>query len=314
MKHQMAVYLDEKLANYGFGPDHPFNNARYAAFRDAFLQKHLDERVAILQGYSATVDELSRFHEYEYIDFVKKMSTAGYGLLDTGDTPAFLGVFEAAAQVVGCTLHATHEIAKGLIKRAFIPIAGLHHAGRDHAAGFCVFNDIGVAIETLRSSYQIKTIAYVDIDVHHGDGVFYAFENDPNLIFADIHEEGIYPGSGQADEQGKGKAKGRKLNIPLAPFSGDDVFLNAFKRVIQFIEMHQPEFIIFQCGADSIANDLLGGLRYSTNAHAYAAKRLRALADTFAKGRMLALGGGGYNLKNIAEAWTAVVGQMVENV
>ncbi len=222
-------------------------------------------------------------------------------------------VYPAAATVVGTTLAALDAIMSGATARAFVPIAGLHHARRDSAAGFCVFNDCGVAIEALRRQYDMHRIAYVDIDAHHGDGVFYAFEDDPDLIFADLHEDGryLYPGTGRADETGSGAAVGAKLNIPMPAGAGDDAFRRQWERVEGFLDAARPGFIILQCGADSLGGDPLAHLAYTPDAHAHAAQRLCVLADRHAAGRVLALGGGGYDLDNLASAWTAVVEALV---
>lgn len=311
MAPQLAVYLDDRLAKYGFPDGHPFSESRYFAFKDALLQRELVKHLMLSLGKRATEEELLFFHTQAHVDFVKKMSHRGTGYLDQGDTPAFPGMYEIACTVVGTTLDAAAKIASGYVERAFVPIAGLHHGYRDHAEGFCVFNDIGVAIEMLRRQFAISTIAYIDIDVHHGNGVFYSFEDDPALIFADIHQEGIYPGSGFAAERGTGLATGKKLNIPLPPFSGDDKFFAAFERITHFVDIHRPEFIILQCGADSLKNDPLASLRYSEKAHGHAARTMRVLAEKHARGRLLALGGGGYNLDNIAAAWTEVVSELM---
>jgi acetoin utilization protein AcuC len=197
----------------------------------------------------------------------------------------------------------------GQCRRAFVPIAGLHHAGRDHAAGFCVFNDCGVVIETLRRNSKLERIAYVDIDAHHGDGVFYAFENDPAVIFADMHEDGqyLYPGTGARTETGRGPAEGTKLNLPMAPGADDSAFDASWPQVIAHLEKFEPQFIVLQCGADSLEGDPITHLRYSAAAHGKAARELAQLADRLGHGRVLGLGGGGYNRQNLAQAWNAVV-------
>src|SRR5687767_9885277 len=201
----VVVVAGERLARYGFGDGHPFGPDRHAAFFGEFAARGLDKRVRMLEPRPATRAELESFHTPQYVEFVAQKSLTGEGFLDAGDTPAWRGVFEAASDVVGGTLLAAEEIMAGRARRAFIPIAGLHHAARGGAAGFCVFNDCGVAIEMLRRM-GLKRIAYVDIDAHHGDGVYYGFESDPDLIFADIHEDGhyLYPGTGRADEVGSG--------------------------------------------------------------------------------------------------------------
>ena len=209
---------------------------------------------------------------------------------------------------------AVADLISGETRRAFVPIAGLHHAGRDTAAGFCVFNDCGIAVEALRKRHGVRRLAYVDIDAHHGDGVFYAFEDDPDLWIADLHENGnfLYPGSGDIDETGRGDAAGTKINIPLPPGAGDELFFKIWPSVERFVEQSNPEVIILQCGADSLAGDPITHLALSSKAHFHAAQSLCRLADRKCAGRMLALGGGGYNRNNLAAAWTAVVRAMLE--
>lgn len=313
--HKITVYAGGQLGDYNFGPEHPFGPARHDAFLQEFLRRGLDRICHLATPVLAGREAIERFHTSEYVDRVQTQSAAGEGYLDYGDTPAFSGVYEASARVVGTVLQALNDMLEGETQRAFVPIAGLHHARRDSAAGFCVFNDCGVAIETLRQVYDVRRIAYVDIDAHHGDGVFYAFEHYPALIFADLHEDGqyLYPGSGAVSETGRGEAKGTKLNIPMPPGADDMAFFTAWESVESFVDRAEPEFIILQCGADSIAGDPLTHMAYSSEAHRHAATRLSALADRHCGGRLLALGGGGYNLTNIAAGWCAVVAAMVED-
>jgi acetoin utilization protein AcuC len=304
----VAVVLSERLARYGFGEGHPFGPDRLAAFAREFAARGLERRVTVLEPRTATEAELRSFHTQEFLDFVRERSASGAGYLDAGDTPAFRGVYEAAAGVVGATLSAVEAIMSGSARRAFVPIAGLHHAARNRAAGFCVFNDCGVAIEQLKIA-GLTRIAYVDIDAHHGDGVFYAFEEDAAVVFADLHEDGrfLYPGTGTAAESGRGAAAGMKLNVPLPPGADDETFAAVWPRVTAHLRRFRPEFIILQCGADSLEGDPITHLRLSPQSHGRAARELAALADELDHGRVLALGGGGYNRSNLAQAWTAVV-------
>jgi acetoin utilization protein AcuC len=177
-----------------------------------------------------------------------------------------------------------------------------------------VFNDLGVAVEYLRKKHGLQRVAYVDIDAHHGDGIFYGFEDDPNLIFADIHEDGryLYPGTGAAEETGTGKAKGTKLNIPMPPGATDTDFRAAWHRVESYLEDAKPELILFQCGADSLEGDPITHLCYTEQSHADAAAALCRLANKHCDGRIIGTGGGGYNRKNLARAWTRVVQSFVE--
>jgi acetoin utilization protein AcuC len=305
----VAVVAGEAIARYGFGNGHPFGQDRHEHFMRELAQAGVDGRLLRLAPRMASTAELASFHTPAYIEFVQQKSAGGDGFMDGGDTPAFRGVYEAAGSVVGATLVAVDALMAGAARRAFVPIAGLHHAARAHAAGFCVFNDCGVAVEQLRARYGIRRVAYVDIDAHHGDGVFYAFEEDGELIFADIHEDGrnLYPGTGAREETGRGAGAGTKLNLPLPPGAGDAEFMAAWSEVEAWLARFPSDFILFQCGADSLAGDPITHLRFSEAAHAHAARRLCAIADEQGHGRVLGMGGGGYNRRNLARAWTAVV-------
>ena len=311
--HKVALYQGDALGRYGFPHGHPFGPDRQAAFLAEAVKRGLDRQTTHGEPLAATSAEIERFHEPALVAKVEMLSERGDGLIDYGDTPAYPGVYEATATVVGSALDGLTRVMAGDVRRTFQPIGGLHHARRGSAAGFCVFNDCGVVIDTLRAQYGVQRVAYVDIDVHHGDGVFYPFENDAELVFADIHEDGrfLYPGTGAAEEQGKGEAQGTKLNIPLQPGAGDRDFLAAWERVEAHLRASRPEFILFQCGADSIAGDPLAHLQYSPAAHAHAARRLCVLANEFAHGRLMGFGGGGYNRRNLALAWCDVVAAFV---
>jgi acetoin utilization protein AcuC len=309
-----CIVVGERIARYGFGDGHPFGSDRHDVFTRELAAEGLDRRVQVLAPRAATRSELELFHLPAYVDLVQARSLTGEGYLDAGDTPAFKGIYEAACDVVGAALVAAEALMTGQARRAFVPIAGLHHASRGHAAGFCVFNDIGVVAEHLKKAHGLERIGYVDIDAHHGDGVYYGFEYDPALIFADLHEDGrfLYPGTGASEETGVGAARGTKLNLPLPPGAGDPQFLEAWDAVEAHLERHRPQFLIFQCGADSLEGDPITHLRFTEEAHAHAAGRLCQIADRFASGRILGLGGGGYNRRNIARAWTRVVRAFVE--
>ena len=305
------VYAGDELAKYGFPGGHPFSTLRFDAFWDEFKARKLDvdSRIHLRPPKLANNTSIEYFHTNSYIEKVKHQSETGTGYLDNGDTPAFPGVYKAAAYVVGTVLEAVKDIMLAKCQQAFVPIAGLHHARRDEASGFCVFNDCGVAIEYLLREYNLARVAYVDIDAHHGDGVFYAFESSPKLIFADLHEDGryLFPGTGAENECGTKEGSGLKLNIPIPMFADDVLFIEKFDSALAFVAEQKPEFIILQCGVDSLMGDPLTHLQYSSKAHFYAASKLDELAKQLGHGRILCLGGGGYNLENIANGWCAVI-------
>ena len=308
----------DELAGYHFGEQHPFGPKRYWAFKEEFESRflnngQLNKNISLCNPQQASEEQLALFHTQGYINKVKILSKKGEGFLDCGDTPARKGIYDSARFVVGTTLKAIDLIMNNDCHFAFTPIAGLHHATRNSAAGFCVFNDCGIAIEYLRKQYNIQRIAYVDIDAHHGDGVFYSFEEDPDLCFVDFHQDGatLYPGTGYINESGKGKAIGTKLNMPLPTNSTDKIAKALWENAEDFIDKFKPEFILFQCGADSLAGDPITQLNLTSGFHTYVASRLLLLANKQCEGRLLAMGGGGYNLDNIKAAWNDVIEELM---
>jgi acetoin utilization protein AcuC len=308
-----AVIVGKELSAYSFGEKHPLNSKRLEAFWSTLvnLESMRTGGLKVLQPTLSDEGTVALFHEKKYIDFVKASSITGSGYLDSGDTPSFKGVFDASLYVTGSTILALETVFNktNAIDHAFNPIGGLHHARRNAAGGFCVFNDIGIAIMHARKNLNLKRILYVDIDAHHGDGVFYEFEDDPDLYIADIHEDGsfLFPGTGFESETGLGEARGTKLNLPLQPGATDSDFLSAFTRIENFVESLDFELIIFQCGADGLSGDPLTHLKYSEKSHEYAAQVLHRIAHDKTGGKIIGLGGGGYNTKNLAKAWNQVV-------
>jgi acetoin utilization protein AcuC len=309
MAEETLLLVGEALGKYGFPDGHPLSVDRQGAFLSAAAGAGLDRRVAIALPRLATAAELERFHTPEHVSWVKLRSSVGEGYLDDGDTPAFPGVYDRGAVVAGTALEGLERIMAGDALRSFQPIGGLHHARRGRSAGFCVFNDLGVVIDSLRTRYGVRRVGYVDIDVHHGDGIYYVYEADPDLIVVDVHEDGrfLYPGTGHVRETGRGDAAGTKLNLPLAPGAGDGEFFAAWELGTAHLRRFRPEFLILQAGADGLAGDPLADLRLTPAVHVRVADDLRRLADELCGGRLMVFGGGGYSLPNVAAAWTAVL-------
>jgi acetoin utilization protein AcuC len=270
------------------------------------------ERMTVVEPVPASEGDLLLFHSKKYVEHVKELSKTGEGYLNYNDTPAFKGVFEASLYPVGNTLNGLRCVLDGGFDHFFNPVGGLHHAAPDEARGFCVFNDSVIAISRAINEFKLRSVAYVDIDAHHGDGVFYEFEADPRVIVGDIHEDGrfLYPGTGDEREAGTGFGLGTKLNIPLPPGSGDEEFFKAFDMVEEFLRKSKPEMIFFQCGADGLSGDPLADLKYTAAAHSYASRKLHRLAHEICNGRILAMGGGGYNPANVSAAWLSVVREL----
>ena len=308
----LRLYHGDALAEYGFGAGHPFGPDRLGAFWNECVARGLDQRAQLAAPVQASEAVLLRFHTHEYIERVKFQSKTGVGYLDGGDTPAFLGLYEAAATVVGTTLDAVAHCVSGQAPRAFIPIAGLHHARRDSAAGFCVLNDIGVAIETLRAVHGVQRIAYVDIDAHHGDGVEAAFLDDPEVFTLSLHMDTgyAYPFTGGRLEDAGTPASGHtSLNLPLPKDTHDAEYQLLFNAVWQpLLDAFQPDAVVLQAGTDMIFADPLGKLGLSTQCFLQTAQTILDTSPRHADGtpRLLVTGGGGYHPLVLARAWAGL--------
>lgn len=313
-KSSLAIITGAELADYHFGEQHPFGPLRHQAFLDGMDTLALNSQVDCFKPVRCQLQDLQRFHTDEYIARVRQCSEMGEGYLDQGDTPARKGIFEAASTVVGSVIDIADKIMTQQYRRGFVPIAGLHHGYTDHCKGFCVFNDCVIVIEHLRDKYQLERVLYVDIDAHHGDGVFYNYEDHRDVYIVDFHEDGryLYPGTGDVDETGAGPGKGNKMNFPMPMQATDEDFARLWNVAEQFIRSIQPDFIILQCGADSMKGDPITHLEYSESSYQLATQSLCRIADEFCDGRVLALGGGGYNMENISRAWPVVVQAMLE--
>ena len=319
LETKIGVAYGDALLQYSFGLDHPMNFNRirvfYRMFDKEFKGSPSFDKILLIDPVMADESIITLFHTREYVDFVRKASVHGYGYLDYGDTPAFKGVFEASSYVVGTTIECAEQIVKKKVTAAFNPMGGLHHARRDSAGGFCVFNDIGVVISYLRKKHDIQNFLYIDIDAHHGDGVFYEFLDDKKVWIVDVHEDWrtLYPGTGKEDEHGIGDASGTKLNIVLTAGSDDNAFYKRFDELKDFALNAKPEFIIFQCGGDSLGGDLITHLNLTSQVHQDIAAWLTGLAVEKNCYGVLVLGGGGYNSTVTSQAWINVIKTLLKS-
>jgi len=309
---KVGVAYGDALLQYSFGIDHPMNFNRIRTFYrmfDKFKESSKMNDIMLVTPVMADENIIGLFHTKDYIEYVKKASATGFGYLDYGDTPAYKGVFDASSYVVGTTIECAELIIRKEVRAAFNPMGGLHHARRDSAAGFCVFNDVGIVIEYLRKKFDIKTFLYVDIDAHHGDGVFYEFVEDKGVWIVDFHEDWrtLYPGTGKEDERGEGTAAGTKLNVVLPAGADDSVFYKKFENAKSFILNINPEFIILQCGGDSLKGDPITHLNLTSQVHSDVANFLKRLAIEKNCYGPLAVGGGGYNNITTSQAWINVI-------
>jgi acetoin utilization protein AcuC len=309
-----AFVCSDELWEHGHGPAHPLKPERL---------KRTCELLAAYGGFDApnsqlvpprpaTIEELCTFHTEEYISVVERLSRgerdvnpARYNF-GPGDNPIFPGMYESERMKVGAGLVAAELVVSGEADVAFSFSGGFHHARPAYASGFCVFNDVAIAILWLLE--QGLRVAYVDIDAHHGDGVQAAFYDTDRVLTISLHESGhyLFPGSGFVSELGQGAGEGYSVNLPLGPYTPDEVYLWAFRQVVPpLVRQFTPDILVSQLGVDTHYRDPLTHLMLTTRGYVEVVREIAALAP-----RWLAFGGGGYDVDVVPRAWTLAYGVM----
>jgi acetoin utilization protein AcuC len=308
---------------YDHGPEHPLRPDRVLLTWELIAATGLEGRpgVRTLGCEPAPDDVLGLVHSEAFIDATR---SAGHGVegawgrygYGPGDNPIFDQMHEAGALVAGASVAAAAAVWRGDVEHAFNPAGGLHHAMPSRASGFCVYDDPAIAIAWLLRE-GAERIAYVDVDVHHGDGVQAIFCDDPRVLTISIHQYlpgWFFPGTGGLEERGGPGAPGSAINIPLPPDVGDEAWLEAFRAVVpEAVERFGPDALVSQLGCDTHATDPLAQLLLTTRAYRECARELHALAHRAAAGRWIATGGGGYQWARVVpRAWTLAFAEMVD--
>ncbi len=301
------IYTDSYL-NYDYGPTHPLRIRRLKLTYDLIKAYGLLDlpSAQFISTLKAEQKDLIVYHSEEYLNMLRVANEGHftgkaypYGL-GPGDNPIFPGVMDLSLLITGATLQAVDFVASGKGSVAFNMAGGLHHAMRSRASGFCYINDPVIGIMKLVS--EGKRVAYLDIDAHHGDGVQKAFYESNRVLTISLHESGssLFPGTGFQDEIGEGEGEGYSINLPFPPHTEDEVYLWTFEQVVpEIIHAFQPDILVTQLGVDTFYNDPLTNLDLSILGYERVLKRIKGLAP-----KWVALGGGGYDLSNVARAWT----------
>lgn len=310
--NQGVFFYTEEFQRYDLGEHHPLKPVRLRRTH-ALLQSYgALEAVSVETPHPCTVDDLRTTHSAEFVEAVDRLSSGehvpfphryGFG---TGDNPVFPDMWEASRLYTGASVDAAQAINDGRCRVAMNISGGLHHAHYDRAAGFCVFNDCAVAIHRLRR--QFRRVAYVDIDVHHGDGVQEAFYDDPTVLTISIHETGLmlFPGTGFVHEVGVQEGTGYSVNVPLWPYSTDDIYLWAWREAaLPILKAFDPEAVCLQLGADPHYLDPLARVCLTAQGWLEAVKDVKALGKP-----IVALGGGGYNQTTVPRMWALAFGEL----
>lgn len=320
MSGRSGLVLCPEARIYDHGPEHPLRPQRVLFTWDLITACGLLDApgVSTLTCHASPDEELATVHAADYIDATRRAGHGesgewwryGYG---PGDNPIFPQMHEAGAFVAGASVAAARAVHEGLVDHAFNAAGGLHHAMPARASGFCVYDDPAVAIAWLLRE-GVHPIAYVDVDVHHGDGVQAIFYEDPRVLTISLHESGefLFPGSGFVTERGAAGGEGTKVNVPLSPGTTDEAWLAAFRAVVPpVVRAFGPKVLVTQLGCDTHVTDPLAHLRLTTRAYRETAAELHSLAHEVAGGRWVATGGGGYQWASVVpRAWTTYFASM----
>lgn len=301
------IYTDAYL-DYNYGPTHPLRVFRLKLAQELIHAYSLLDLPSVqsISTIKADEDDLALFHSREYLDILKQAGDGHlrgdaytYGL-GPGDNPIFHGLYDWSLWITGATLQAVDFVASGAGEVAFNIAGGLHHALRSRASGFCYINDPVIGILKLLSLG--KRVAYIDIDAHHGDGVQKAFYQTDQVLTISLHESGysLFPGTGFEYEMGEGKGEGYSVNLPFPAYTDDEVYLWAFEEIVpELIDRFKPDVVVTQLGVDTFFDDPLTNLQLTILGYEKVIQGIKTLAP-----RWVALGGGGYDVSNVARAWT----------
>jgi len=299
---RIGLVLDPVFESHDTGPGHPERAPRLARIRSVLAERGLISRCVPVPVSAATDESLLRVHDAAHIRRVDAAYATGERFLDSMDTAIGAESAKVARLAAGSLTALCGEVAKSNLAGGLAVVRPPgHHAERDLAMGFCLFNNVAVAAAALVAEHGLPRVLVVDWDVHHGNGTQHIFEEDPNVFYYSSHQMPLYPGTGHARERGKGRGIGATLNVPLSPGDGDGPFLAGLtEALVPAMESFRPEFVLVSAGFDAHRDDPLGGLDVSTAAFAEATRVVRGIADRWASGRIVSALEGGYDLEALA--------------
>jgi acetoin utilization protein AcuC len=322
----VTLVYGDALMKHHLSDTHPLQPIRVKLTMEQIRSTGLIEHCHLVPPRMATLEELELVHAPAYVDLVQKLSDpsqrgrvprdriveAGF---DSADNPISDELHDGTALVAGATLVGAEAIAAGSALHVFSPAGGLHHAMRARASGFCTYDDPAIACRWLKD--RGHRVAYVDVDVHHGDGVERIFYDDPDVLTISLHESGryLFPGTGFPEDAGSGRGRGAAANLPFLPFAWDEPWLEGFDRVVPaLLRKFKPTVLVTQDGCDTHHLDPLAHLAGTTRIWPHVGRVFHELAHELCEGRWLALGGGGYAIREVVpRAWTIFFAEMVEH-
>jgi acetoin utilization deacetylase AcuC-like enzyme len=299
-----AIYL-----KHDTGAGHPERPERLTAIVDRLQQKGLLQDLVRVKSAAASLEWLTTVHTPEYVERVKKSCQADTGYVDTPDAPASRDSYEVALNAAGGALAAVDAVMDGTVKNAFCAIRPPgHHALKDHAMGFCLFNNVAIAAKYIQKKHKLAKVLIVDWDVHHGNGTQAIFYDDPTVFYFSIHQSPFYPGTGSAEEKGAGKGLGFTHNVPLAAGCGDAEYKKVFEEELKpAAAAFKPDFVLVSAGFDSAKDDLLGRMKVTPAGFSELTRIVKGIAEQYCQGRLVTVLEGGYNLESLAASVEAHV-------
>ncbi len=305
---------DPVYLKHDTGTGHPERPERLTAINDRLEQRGLLQHLVRLKPTAASPDWITTVHTPDYVERVKKSCQAGTGYVDTPDAPASRDSYEVALYAVGGVQVAIDAVMRGTITNAFCAIRPPgHHALKDRAMGFCLFDNVAIAAKYIQQKYKLTKVLIVDWDVHHGNGTQAAFYEDPTVFYFSVHQSPFYPGTGSAEEKGRGKGLGFTLNVPLEAGSGDARYQKAFLEQLRpAAAAFKPDFVLISAGFDAAKDDLLGRMKVTPGGFAELTRIVKEIAEQYCQGRLVAILEGGYNLESLAASVEAHVGVLTQ--
>lgn len=302
---QTGLVYDEIYLKHDTGSHHPEKAQRLIAIIEILKTAGIFDQLVKISPVSAERNILELCHAADYIDRFKTAVDDSLPFLDTPECPLSPYTFKAACYAAGGVIKGADNVMEGKVKNCFCAIRPPgHHAERSQAMGFCYFNNVAVAAKYLQNRYNIKRIAIIDWDVHHGNGTQHIFEQDPTVFYISFHQDpsSCYPGTGWAAETGIGKGKGYTLNFPMPPGAANKAYLDAMEHVEQTMAQFKPEFMLISAGFDAHMADPLAHIKLTRRGYEGLTQKTKKIAENHAKGRIVSVLEGGYNLKALEES------------
>ncbi|MCD6365864.1 MAG: histone deacetylase [Planctomycetes bacterium] len=298
-----ALVYDDVYLSHKTPPGYPERPERLQAIMKRLKAKKLLGRLDLLKAAAAPLRWIETVHSPEYVERVRRACGDGKKFLDSRDVPISADSYKAAVAAAGGVLGAVDAVMARKVSNAFCAVRPPgHHALRNKAMGFCIFNNVAIAARYIRQKYKLARVLIVDWDVHHGNSTEAAFYDDGGVMYFSVHRDQFYPGTGREADKGAGKGAGLNINVPLPAGAGDEAFLKAFKdKLIPPAVKFRPDFILISAGFDAHASDPLGGMKVSAAGFAQMTRLVKQLADKCCSGRIVSVLEGGYDLEGLSD-------------